>query len=137
MAMGDAGGDQMRHLRSLVELLHFDRGAPAPEILPESTGTKYARLFANAGPGYAVIYAYTPRAITVDLDLAARSMLLHGTSPPRGRGGGTANAAWYDPANGTWEQIGSVLLVGKKSFRPGVSMEPGRDVALVLTLEEE
>ena len=85
-------------------------------------GEKYDRFIATRGPGYALIYAYIPRPIAVDLVCAF----------PETK---EIYAYWFFPAMGTIDEIGVFKPVPHKIFDPKTELIPGEDRVLILTVE--
>ena len=119
-AIADPGAGQMQHLRHLVGGFDYGHGAHSPEILVGDPGERYDRLIANSGPGYAMIYAYTPRPMVVDLVRALP-------------GAASVLASWFNPATGQTSEIGTVAATPAADFDPGVPPAAGNDRVLLLT----
>lgn len=117
-ALDAPGAGQMRHLRSLFESVDYAHGQYAPEIVLEGGGEKYERLIPNRGPGYALVYAYTAQAMTIDL-AAACPNAKHIT------------AEWFIPSDGSTRPIGT-FAPEPQSFDPKIDSRPGNDIVLIL-----
>lgn len=119
-AVSDPGAGQMHHLRDLMVPLDYGHGRCSPEILAGDPGEKHDRLLANAGPGYALVYAYRPRPIIVDIARALPGATL-------------IRARWFDPATGEYSEIGGVRPGANAQFDPGQKDVVGQDIVLLLT----
>jgi hypothetical protein len=119
-AISDPGAGQMQHLRNLMLALDHGHGRHSPGILVGDPGKKYDRLIANTGPDYAVVYAFTPRPVVVDLIKALPEV-------------GLVSARWFYPATGKYSEIGSVPSTSDARFNPEREKAAGNDIVLVLT----
>ena len=108
----------MRHLRSLFESVGYAHGQYAPEIVLQGGGERYERLIPNRGPGYAIVYAYTSQAMTIDLAAACP-------------GAERITAEWFLPSDGSTLSIGT-FPAEPQSFEPETPTGSGNDIVLLL-----
>lgn len=89
-AMDDEGFNQMRHLKDLMlRLPYFDR-VPDQSVIRHN-GTRYERLAATRGKDYLLVYNYTGREMTIDLNVIS---------------GREKQVWWMDAASGKLTLIG-------------------------------
>lgn len=115
-ALQAVGATQMRHLRSLIE------SRPILERLPDQSlivgnGTRYDRVAASRGRGYAFAYSYTGAPFVMRLGAIA---------------GRKVKASWYSPRDGGFTAAGVFPNRGERRFDPPGESKPGNDWVLVL-----
>ncbi|CAN5567993.1 glycoside hydrolase family 140 protein [soil metagenome] len=115
-SINSPGANQVQFLKKLMlSKPYFDR-VPADDLVANQ-GERYQHIAATSGKNYAFLYTYTGRTIEVKMGLIP---------------GKTLRAAWYDPRNGKYLQIGSIQNVGIKSFDPPGDEKEANDWVLVL-----
>lgn len=116
-ALDAPGANQMKHLKSLMlSRPYFDR-VPDSSLVSAGQGKGYDYLAATRGPDYAFVYTYTGREIKVTLGKIS---------------GNEVRAAWYNPRDGRWQEIGRFENSGIRSFQPPGEVRNGNDWVLVL-----
>ena len=103
--LNSEGAQSMRHLRNLMESRPLFTWAPDQTVFTDNAQNDYQRLQAilDASSRYAMVYTTNGRSITFDLSKIS---------------GATARAYWFDPRNGTSQQIGEFATSGTQSFDP-------------------
>lgn len=99
-AMEDPGFNQMRHLKNLMLRLPYFERIPDQSIVI-GNGTKHERLAATRGTDYLLVYNYTGREMTINLDRIS---------------GKEKNVWWMDAANGKFTFLGKYKS-GTRTFR--------------------
>jgi hypothetical protein len=121
-AVNDPGAGQMIHLRNLMlSRPYFDR-VPDQSIIAEQPGDQYNYQIAARGHGYAFIYTYNGQNIKINMGKI---------------GGEKSMAAWFNPRNGEFEQIGEFLNLFVEEFNPPGEVKDGNDWVLVLDTKTE
>ncbi len=118
-ALDMPGANQMRHVRALIESRPMLERVPDQSLIVDN-GTRYDRVLASRGRGYALAYTYTGRPFTMRLGAIA---------------GSRVSAGWYSPRDGNRVAIGSIANSGTHRFDPPGRPAPGND--WVLTLDTE
>jgi len=106
------GANQMR----LIESRPMLERVPDQSLITDN-GTRYDRVLASRGKGYAFVYTYTGRPFTLRL----------GTTS-----GKQVSAHWYSPRDGQSVEIGTFNNAGQHRFDPPGETAPGNDWVLVL-----
>jgi len=115
-ALDAPGAGQLIHLKNLMlSRPYFDR-IPDQSLIADQ-GERYDYLAATRGPGYAFIYTYTGRNLTVD---------------PGPLGGTELHASWFNPRDGSTTGIGTFPNRGLLEFDPPGEPGEGNDRVLVL-----
>ncbi len=94
---------------------YFDR-VPDPSLVAQQ-GEKYNYLAATRGKDYAFVYTYNGRDIKVNMGKIS---------------GAKVNASWYDPRNGSVQEIGTFSNKGVVNFNPPGEQKDGNDWVLIL-----
>jgi hypothetical protein len=115
-AIDAPGANQMQHLRHLIESRPMLERVPDQSLITDN-GTRYDRVLASRGKGYAFVYTYTGRSFTLRL----------GTTT-----GKQVRAEWYSPRDGKSVTIGTFNNTGQHRFDPPGETAPGNDWVLVL-----
>lgn len=115
-AIHHPGGEQMVHLKKLMERVGYEKGRPAQEYLLGEQGEKYDYISVFAGEDFLVAYTYTGREISLSLEAY------------RGR---RLAAYWMDPVTGLMTYIRTVEGEDEVSFLPP-EREDSQDAVLVL-----
>ncbi len=115
-ALSAPGGLQMRHLKALMLSRPYLDRVPDQSLIV-GNGTRYDRVAATRGPGYAIAYSYTGKPFRIRM----------GTT-----GGQRVKAAWFDPRTGDATIIGEFADRGVRTFTPPGTPAPGNDWALLL-----
>ncbi|MEO8534372.1 MAG: glycoside hydrolase family 140 protein [Flavobacterium sp.] len=115
-AINAPGAGQMVYIKKLM------LGFPYLERVPDQTlianqGEKYDYLAATRGNNYALIYTYTGRKISVNMEKIT---------------GNKVTASWYNPRNGQTTKIGTFDNKGTQDFQPSGKKEDGNDWVLIL-----
>lgn len=111
------GASQMVHLKNLMlSRSYFDR-MPDQSLIAGDVGQQYDRLFATRGNNYAMIYTYTGRTISVNMDKLTKQ---------------NVKASWYNPRDGKYTNIGTFENKGVKEFDAPGEVKAGNDWVLVL-----
>lgn len=110
------GANQMQYLRRLIESRPMLERVPDASLITDN-GTRYDRVLASRGKGYAFAYTYTGRPFTLRL----------GTTT-----GKQVRAHWYSPRDGQSVTIGTFNNTGQHRFDPPGETAPGNDWVLVL-----
>ncbi|WP_213981003.1 DUF4038 domain-containing protein [Sphingomonas sp. dw_22] len=116
VALDEPGADQMRHLKTLMLSRPFFERVPDPSLILDN-GTRYDRVLATRGRGYAMAYSYIGRPFRIRLGVIA---------------GRQVRASWYSPRTGETRVIGSFANSGDRLFTPPGTPAPGNDWALLL-----
>jgi hypothetical protein len=110
------GGGQMRFLKDLILSRPYFERVPDQSLII-GNGTRYDRVAATRGSGYAIAYSYTGKPFRVQLGKTS---------------GQRVRASWYDPRTGQTQAIGTFANRGKRLFTPPGTPTPGNDWALLL-----
>ena len=116
-AMDAPGAGQMIYLKNLMLSRSYSDRVPFQEIIEGNQGDKYNHLVATKGTGYAFVYTYNGRNFALNLDLL---------------GSKNIKAAWYNPRDGKFTDIGTLSGNGIKEFDPPGEKEDGNDWVLVI-----
>lgn len=84
-------GEQMRHLRELMESLPFTRGAPDQSVLGSEAGSGAERIVANVASDGSYLLVYTPAGQDFSVDTSVVT--------------GEARAYWFDPRSGDFNTV--------------------------------
>ena len=114
-ALHDEGFLQMHHLADLIGRFPYFERVPDQSLLDEEEGFRYDRAVATRGRDYLLVYNYTNRPMTVNLDRIE---------------GAVKRIVWFDPRTGTWEE-GGESAGGSCLFRHDSPEGPGNDRVLV------
>ena len=117
-AMGLPGAGQMRHARALLESRPILARTPDQAFLASEPGrgTDHIQATRAEDGSYAFIYTASGRPFAVDLGKLT---------------GERVRASWFNPRDGTSEEVGTFRRAGEKEFRPP-SQGKGNDWVLVL-----
>jgi hypothetical protein len=110
------GAAQMQYLRKLVESRPFLSRVPDPSLLTDPLDGP-DRIVATRGDGYAFIYTPQLREITVDLTKLKFERI---------------KAWWFNPRNGSYDLIGTLVPDGLRQFSSPALGGLGADWVLVL-----
>ncbi len=113
-AINEPASGQMQYLKKLMCCFPFTHGQPDQSLIAAPNGEKYDRLIATRGEDYALVYDYTNREITIDLDKIS---------------GDHKHVFWYIPENGQLQYLGQYS--GRQTFLPEGGYRPGKDKVLV------
>jgi hypothetical protein len=111
------GAEQMQYLKKLVLSKPYFERMPAQEIIVDNTMDKYNYVLAAKGKGYAMIYTYTGRNFSIDLQKLNFRI---------------TKAGWFNTKNGTITTIDDFKKTGVVEFDPPGDENPGNDWVLVL-----
>ena len=115
-AIYDPGSGEMQFLKKLMlSRPYFDRVPDQSMIVGQ--GEKYDYLAATRGRNYAFIYTYTGRDIQLNMGIIE---------------GSRVKASWYNPRNGSIEDIGIFDNREILNFNPPGEPENGNDWVLIL-----
>ncbi len=116
-AIDDPGAGQMQHVKNLMlSRPYFERVADQDVIAGENR-EQYEYVIATRGENYAFVYTYTGRPFRVRMGVMA---------------GERVRAWWFDPRNGSSQEIGVFANEGERQFTPPGQPSPGNDWVLVL-----
>jgi hypothetical protein len=123
--MDAPGTFQMRHVRDLLEPRKWYDLAPDTEhrtvVNGYESGDTYAAAARSTDGRLVLVYMPTIRTITVDMSKLA----------------GSAKAMWYDPASGTYTDMGGFDNTGNVDFSPsGTNGDGDGDWLLVLEVQD-
>ena len=113
-ALRDPGFHQMKYLKRLMLSLPYFERVPDQTII-EDNGTQYDRLAATRGKSYLLVYNYTSRSMTIDLNKIS---------------GARKHVWWMDAATGKLTDLGehdSKVM----TFRPHKTHEGIEDGVLI------
>jgi len=110
------GANQMQYLRRLIESRPMLERVPDQTLITDN-GTRYDRVLASRGKGYAFVYTYTGRPFSMRLGAIT---------------GKQVRAHWYSPRDGQSVTIGTFNNTGQHRFDPPGETAPGNDWVLVL-----
>jgi hypothetical protein len=115
-AIDDSGSFQMRYLANLVlSRPYFERVYDSTLVIDQ--GKRYEFVAATRGGSYLFAYTYTGRSFTIMMGKIS---------------GSEVRATWYNPRNGTVQEIGTMNNSGKMCFQPPGEERNGNDWVLVL-----
>jgi hypothetical protein len=119
-AINAPGAAQMQHLKKLMlSCSYFDR-VPDQSFIAGDAGQQYDRLLATRAKDCAMIYTYTGRTISVNMDkLTAKKGI---------------KASWYNPRDGKYTDIGFFENKGVKEFDPPGEVAAGNDWVLIMVM---
>jgi hypothetical protein len=115
-ALNDSAATQMQYLRALMEGVAISNWQEAQSMVLNN-GTRYERVAAASGPGYALFYTYTGKNFKLQLGKLKGKVL---------------QASWYDPKTGKYTDTGIVSNAGEHLFDPPGEPGEGDDWVLVL-----
>ncbi|TPG52147.1 glycoside hydrolase family 140 protein [Sphingomonas glacialis] len=115
-AIDEPGATQMRYLKDLMLSRPVDGRVP-DQWLIIGNGTRYDRVAASRGRGYAIAYSYTGKPFSVRMGKV---------------GSKRVRAAWFDPRTGRSTPIGVFSHRSIQRFTPPAGGSAGHDWALVL-----
>ena len=116
-AIDDPGAAQMRYLKKLILSRPFFERVPAQDLVGGDVGTRYERILATRGRGYAMFYTYTGRPFEVRMG---------------GIAGSSVKASWVNPRTGTISEAATFPNSGVRNFVPPGTPAPGNDWVLLL-----
>ena len=116
-ALYDPGAKQMKYVKQLMMKFPYFSRVPDASLVANQ-GEKYNYLAATKGQGYALIYTYNGRNISVNMGKIK---------------GDKVDASWYNPKNGVTTKIGTFKNEGIQDFKPENEVEDGNDWILILT----
>lgn len=114
-ALQDPGFKQMQYLKSLMTALPFTKGQPDQSLLKCDEGKMHDRLIATRGDDYALVYTYTGREISIDLNKIS---------------GSQKNIWWFNPSDGSLTFV-ETAKNGVVSYNPAGGYRSGNDKVLV------
>jgi hypothetical protein len=118
-ALDSPGAAQMRHAKDLILSRPFLRRIPDQSLIVGENRTDDDHIQATRGEdgGYAFVYLPTGKPVTIDLDrLSGERVIAH----------------WFDPRDGTTQEIRRLDRAGHHTFEP-----PAGGLDWVLVLEDE
>jgi hypothetical protein len=115
-AVDAPGATQMHYLKDLILSRPFADRVPDQSLIIDN-GTRYDRVAATRGAGYAIAYSYTGKPFRVQMGKIS---------------GKRVRAAWFDPRTGQAQAIGIFANRGRRLFTPPGTPKPGNDWALLL-----
>ena len=115
------GAEQMQFVKALLLAHDYNSRVPAQEILVDNKGTRYDRLLATKGKGYAMVYTYSGKPFKIDLSKLDFK---------------PAKAKWFYPANGKYAPVKLSRPAGVASFAPPGAKTDAEGTDRVLVLEE-
>ena len=115
-ALDAPGAVQMHLLKDLILSRPFLERVPDQSLVIDN-GTRYERVAATRGSGYAILYSYTGRPFRVAMGKIS---------------GKRVTARWFDPRTGQISPMGTFANRGSRIFTPPGSPAPGNDWALLL-----
>jgi hypothetical protein len=116
-ALDAAGACQMIHLKNLMMSQSYLERIPDQSLIASNQGEKYDYLAATRGNNWAMIYTYNGRNLGIAMGIIASAKV---------------KAAWYNPRNGSWTEIGIYENTGTVEFDPPGEKSDGNDWVLVL-----
>jgi hypothetical protein len=120
-AIDAPGAGQLIHLKDLMLSRPYFSRVPDQSIISDETqGERYDFQIATSGDGYAFVYTYNGRNISVD-----------GKAIPADE----VSASWFDPRNGEISPIGTFDADGTIDFDPPGDMKNGNDWVLILDFQ--
>lgn len=100
------GAQQMKHLRELISSLEWQKSVPAPELILGSNPEDKGHIVASRAPGFGLFYTPEGRSIQVNLQQLDFQKF---------------NAYWFDPRNGTVQEISEKESLKNGIFKPPTS----------------
>ena len=119
-AMHDPGAGQMGHMANFMRGLDYTNGKSADGLIAGGQKKQYERVSAFAGDDFIVFYSYTGGEFAVDIS---------------GKNWKSADAWWFDPAQGVYSYVGS-FAAGQQSFIPPKKLRDWNDWVLLLKAGE-
>ncbi len=116
-AINDPGSGQMQHIKALMLSRPYFERIPDQSLIAGDVGTEYNFLIATRGEDYAFVYTYNGRNISVSMGII---------------GGKRIKAAWFNPRNGEYTEIGTFQNTGIRDFDAPGEVKDGNDWVLVL-----
>lgn len=116
-ALNDPGASQMIHLKNLMLSEPYLERIPDQSLIADDQGEKYNYLAATRGKEYAFIYTCTGRNMNISMGLIS---------------GKEVKASWFDPKDGSRQQIGIFENEGVQEFDPPGEVRNGNDWVLIL-----
>jgi Protein of unknown function (DUF4038)/Putative collagen-binding domain of a collagenase len=116
-AIHDPGAGQMQYLKKLMLSRPYFERVAAQEVIAGENGVRYERIAVTRGKRYLFAYAYTGREINVKMGALS---------------GARVRAWWYNPRNGSADEIGFFANEGDRRFDPPGEPADGNDWVLVL-----
>ncbi|WP_370479497.1 glycoside hydrolase family 140 protein [Tamlana flava] len=116
-ALDAPGATQMQYVKKLMLKYPYFERVP-DENLVANQGEKYDYKSATRGDGYAMIYVYNGKTISVSMGKIK---------------GENVHAGWYNPRNGKTTDIGVFKNEGVQDFKPSGEAVDGNDWILILT----
>jgi hypothetical protein len=113
-ALDAPGRNQMRFLKELILKFPYFERIPSQDVIVGETGSRYERLIATRGSDYLLVYNYTGRAMTVNLDKIA----------------GKTKSVWVlNAKTGEYVSLGDVRTVN--SYTPKIPATVDGDFVLI------
>jgi hypothetical protein len=116
-ALNAPGAVQMIHLKNLMLSRSYFERKPCQDIISGQQGEKYDYLAATKGKGYAFIYTYSGRSVSINLAMLDGPQL---------------KASWFSPRTGKYSETGIYKNDGIREFDPPGEKENGNDWVLIL-----
>jgi hypothetical protein len=116
-ALNAPGAVQMIHLKNLMLSRSYFERKPCQDIISGQQVEKYDYLAATKGKGYAFIYTYSGRSVSINLAMLDGPQL---------------KASWFSPRTGKYSETGIYKNDGIREFDPPGEKENGNDWVLVL-----
>jgi hypothetical protein len=117
VAINAPGASQMKYLKQLILSKPYFERVPAEELLATKQGGKYDYIAITRGKDY--VFAYTCNGSDISLDMNKLPWTEY-------------KASWFDPRNGTVNEIGTNKNLGIIIFNPPGENKPGNDWILIL-----
>ncbi len=114
------GSGEMGILRTLMESVDYQHGAPAQQLLRSEQGEKYHRISLFAGKDFLMAYDYLGEAFAVDL------------TPWQGR---TLHAWWMNPVSGCRSYFAELTGKTEAQVRPVARLTQDNDWVLLIRAE--
>jgi hypothetical protein len=113
-ALNAPGRNQMKFIKELILKFPYFERIPAQDVIVGENGTRYERLIATRGSDYLLVYNYTGRKMTVDLNKIA----------------GKTKSVWIlNAKTGEYSSLGSVK--SQSSFTPTIPASVDGDFVLI------
>jgi hypothetical protein len=113
-ALNALGRNQMKFLKELILKFPYFERIPAQDVIVGENGTRYERLIATRGSDYLLVYNYTCRKMTVDLNKIA----------------GKTKSVWIlNAKTGEYSSLGGVK--SQSSFTPTIPASVDGDFVLI------
>jgi hypothetical protein len=107
----------MKYLKQLILSKPYFERVPAEELLATKQGGKYDYIAITRGKDY--VFAYTCNGSDISLDMNKLPWTEY-------------RASWFDPRNGTLNEIGTNKNLGTIIFNPPGEKKTGNDWILIL-----